>query len=111
MFLTSGRSSGWLGAASNGLDSWHSGHGTPASARGESRVREWVSLCVVRQGRECGCGRCSKGSWGAWAGDMVGVLGMRAHWSMIVHGEGRADRAVPRCREREGSCGGNGSSR
>jgi hypothetical protein len=32
--------------------------------------------------------RCSKGSWGAWAGDVDGDLGVRARWSTVVHGEG-----------------------
>jgi hypothetical protein len=38
--------------------------GSPASASGEGRARERVSLREMRQGRESGCGRCSKGSWG-----------------------------------------------
>jgi hypothetical protein len=39
-FLTLGRSSGWLSAASDGLDGRHSGRGTPASASGEQSTRE-----------------------------------------------------------------------
>jgi hypothetical protein len=27
---------------------------------------------------ESGCGRCSKRSWDAWAGDVAGLLGVRA---------------------------------
>jgi hypothetical protein len=55
--------------ASGGLDG---GHGSPASASGEGRARERASLCEMRQGRESGCARCSKGSWGAWADDVAG---------------------------------------
>jgi hypothetical protein len=58
-------------------------------------------LREMRLGSECGCGRCSKGSWGAWAGDVAEDLRVRAHWSTTVHGEGEIDRAVPRRRERE----------
>jgi hypothetical protein len=32
----------------------------------------------MRQGRESGCGRGSKSSWGEWVGDVVGLLGVRA---------------------------------
>jgi hypothetical protein len=43
------------------------------------------------QGRESGCERGSKGSWGrgwaAWPGFLAYVC-----WSTSVHGEGRADR-------------------
>jgi hypothetical protein len=53
-----------------------------------------------------GCGRCSKGSCGAWAGDVARVLGVRACWSTMIRGEGGADREVPRCREREQAPGG-----
>jgi hypothetical protein len=74
-FLTSGRRSGRLGVASGGLDG---GRRSPASASSEGRAREGVSLCEMRHGRESGCGRCSKESWGAWAGDVVGFLGVRA---------------------------------
>jgi hypothetical protein len=48
----------------------------------------------MRQGSESGCGRCSKGRWGAWAGNVAGVLGMRARWSTAVRGEGGSDRGV-----------------
>jgi hypothetical protein len=57
------------------------------------------------RGRECGCGRCSKRSWGAWAGDVAGDLGVRARvracWSTAGCGEGGADRGVPWRSERE----------
>jgi hypothetical protein len=42
-------------------------------------------------------GRCSKGSWGAWAGDVVGVFGVRARWSTVVcglHGAARGSERV-----------------
>jgi hypothetical protein len=58
----------------------------------------------MRQGSECGCGRCSKGSWGAWVSDVARDLGVRARGSMAVRGEGGADRAVPRL-AREGARG------
>jgi hypothetical protein len=45
---------------------------------------------------------------GAWAGDMVRVLGMRAHWSAVVREEGGADRRVSRRIERERGRGVNG---
>jgi hypothetical protein len=47
-FLTLGQSLGWLGAASDGLDGRHGGNGTPASASGEGRARERVSLNELR---------------------------------------------------------------
>jgi|UPI000842B00C hypothetical protein len=100
--LTSGRSSEWLGAASDGLGGRHGGRRSLASASGESGARERVGLRGMRQGSECGCGRCSKGSWGAWAGDVGGDLGVHARWSTAVRGEGGADRAAPRRRERAG---------
>jgi hypothetical protein len=80
---------------SSELDGRQRGRWTPAKPSGESRARERVSLRETMQGRECGCGRCSKGSWGAWAGDVVRDLGVRACWSTAVSGEGRADRVVP----------------
>jgi hypothetical protein len=54
----------------------------------------------MRQGRESGCGRGSKGSWGTWSGDVAGVLGVRVCGSVVVHGEDGADRTAPWCRER-----------
>jgi hypothetical protein len=64
-------------------------------------------LCEMSQGRECG--RCSKGSWGAWAGNVVGDLDVRARWSTAVCGEGGADRAAPRRSKGERACGGGGA--
>jgi hypothetical protein len=86
---------------SDGLDDRHGGCGTPASTSGERRARERVSLREMRQGSKCGCGRGSKGSWGAWAGNVDGDLDVRARWSTVVHGEGGADRVAPQRRERE----------
>jgi hypothetical protein len=63
------------------------------------RARERVSLREMGQGSECECGRCSKRSWGAWASDMAGDLGVRARvhacWSTTGREEGGVDRAVP----------------
>jgi hypothetical protein len=59
--------------------------------RWRQSVRE-VGVGEMRHGRESGCGRCSKGSWGAWASDVVGVLSVRACWSTAVCEEGKADR-------------------
>jgi hypothetical protein len=48
------------------------------------------------RGSECGFGRCSKRSWGAWASDVAGDLSVRARvracWSTTGRGEGRVDR-------------------
>jgi hypothetical protein len=38
---------------------------------------------------------------GAWAGDVAGVLGVRARWSAAVREEGRADRGTMAQRETE----------
>jgi hypothetical protein len=47
------------------------------------------------RGSECRCERCSKRSWGAWAGDVARDLGVRAQvracWSTVGRGEGRAE--------------------
>jgi hypothetical protein len=93
-------------------------------ARSESRVRERVSLREMRQGSERGCGRCSKGSYGVWEGDVAEDLGVRARWFTVVHGEAeltgrphgaarenrrveetvhRADETGPRGRDRRGA--------
>jgi hypothetical protein len=90
--------------ASGGLDGQQCGRGALAKSSDESRARERVSLREMRQGSECGCGRCSKVSWVAWAGDVAGDLGVRAHWSMAVRREGGTDRAVPRRSEGEWAC-------
>jgi hypothetical protein len=77
-FLTSRWCSGRPGAAPGGLDGRHSGRGCPVASGGRGKARERVSVGEMRQGRENGCGRCSKGSWSVWAGDVTGVLGVRA---------------------------------
>jgi hypothetical protein len=92
------------------LDGRHGERGSLASASGGGRARERVSLREMRQERENGCERCSKGSWGAWAGNMAMVLGVCAHWYTTVRGEGGADREAPRCSEGKRACGGNGSA-
>jgi hypothetical protein len=51
---------------------------------GEGRARERASLRKMGWESECGCGRCSKGRWGAGAGDVAGDLGVRA--CVLVHG-------------------------
>jgi hypothetical protein len=89
----------WRGPG--GLDGRHDRRGTPAKPSGESRARERVSLCEMRQESECGCGQCSKGAGSAWAGDVARDLGMRARWSTTVRWEGGADRTAPQRRERE----------
>jgi hypothetical protein len=56
----------------------------------------------MRQGRESGCGRGSKGCWGTWAGEVAGVLGGRARGSVEARWEDEADRGGPMVqRERE----------
>jgi hypothetical protein len=62
----------------------------------------------MRQGRESGCGRGSKGSWRTWAGDVTEVLGGHVRGSVAVRGEDGADMAAPLLRERERARGTNG---
>jgi hypothetical protein len=54
MCLTSGRSSGRLGAVSGELDGRECGRGSPAASSDEGRARERAKLCEMRQGGECG---------------------------------------------------------
>jgi hypothetical protein len=79
--------------ASGGINDWHGGRRSPARSNGVGRARGKARLCEMRQGSECGCGRCSKMSWGAWAGDVAGDLGVRAQvrvfWSTA--GAGKAE--------------------
>ena len=77
-FFTSGRCSGRLGAAPGALDGRHGGCGSPASSGDGGRARERVSVGEMRKGRESECGWGSKRSWGAWAGDVAGLLGVHA---------------------------------
>jgi hypothetical protein len=56
--------------------------------RREQSAREGELARIEAGERESGCGQCSKGSWGAWAGDVVGVLGVHARWCTTIHGEG-----------------------
>jgi hypothetical protein len=88
-FLTSGRCSGRPDTTLGSLDG---GRGSRSGSSGGSRVREGVG--EMRQGGERGCGWCSKGSWGAWAGDVPGALGVLARWSTAVCREGGAGRGA-----------------
>jgi hypothetical protein len=63
-----------IGTASSGL--WRG-----RAARAE---RERASLRETGRGSECGCVWCSKGSWGAWVGDVTRDLGVRA-CVLLVH--------------------------
>jgi hypothetical protein len=65
------------------------------------------------QGSECGRGRYSKRSWGAWAGDVAGDLVVRARvherWSTV--GAGKAELiGWSHGAARERARGGNGSA-
>jgi hypothetical protein len=55
----------------------------------------------MRQRRESGCGRGSKGRWGTWASYVAGVLGARVRGSAAVRGKDGANRVALRRRERE----------
>jgi hypothetical protein len=105
-FLTSGRRSGRIGAASGALCGRHGGRSSPASSGGDDSTRERAKVGEKKQGRESGCDRGSKGSWGTWAGDVVGFLGVHARGSAVVRGEDEADRLARRHREREVRVGG-----
>jgi hypothetical protein len=112
--LTSGRSSGRLGAVFGELDGRENGHGSPAASGGKGRARERARVCEMRR-------RTSAGHWrGSKKG--VGARG-RASWSrnpatcVSVHapvhgerGEGETDTAGPRRRERKRDARGNGSA-
>jgi hypothetical protein len=52
--LTSGRSSGRLGAVSGELDGRERGRGSPAASGGEGRARERAMRCEMGRGSECG---------------------------------------------------------
>jgi hypothetical protein len=89
---TSGRSSGSLGVASVELDDRGGGRGSPARLDGVGRARAGAGLREMRQGSECGGGRGSKRSWGAWAGVVAedsGDVRECARWSTA--GTGRAE--------------------
>jgi hypothetical protein len=65
--LTSGRSSGRLGAVTDELDGRERGRGSPAAASGVGRARERVKPSEMRQGVCAGHWRSSKkGSWASW---------------------------------------------
>jgi hypothetical protein len=77
------------------LDDRHGWHGSPARLSSLGRAQERASLSEMEWGSECGCGRCSKRSWGAWAGDVAGDLGVRACVSarVLVHDGARERRS------------------
>jgi hypothetical protein len=61
-------------------------------------------------GSECGRGRCSKRSWGAWASDVTRDLGMRARvrarWSTAGAGKAKlTEGSHDAARERAGARG------
>jgi hypothetical protein len=58
--LTSGRSSGRLGAVSGELDGREHGRGSPAAAGGVGRARERARACEMRRGRVRGTGGALK---------------------------------------------------
>jgi hypothetical protein len=58
--LTSGQSSGRLGAVSSELDGRKRGRGSPTASGGEGKARERAVLCEMRRGSECGHWRGSK---------------------------------------------------
>jgi hypothetical protein len=101
--------------ASSELGDRHGGRGSPPRSSGKGKARERARLYELGRGSECGCGRCSKRSWGAWAGDVAGDLDVRARvracWFTAGRGEGGADKGFPRRSERERVREGNGSAR
>jgi hypothetical protein len=62
MCLTSGRSSGRLGAISGELDGRERGRGSPTAAGGVGRARERVKLSEMRRGV------CARHWWGSKKG-------------------------------------------
>jgi hypothetical protein len=64
MCLTSGWSSGWLGAVSDELDGQGGGRRSPARSGGVSRARARARLRELRRGIECGHGQGLKKGWG-----------------------------------------------
>jgi hypothetical protein len=62
---------------SSRLGDRHGGRGSLERPSGEGGARARARLCEMGQGSECGCGRCSKGSWGRgramWTGIMASV--------------------------------------
>jgi hypothetical protein len=87
--------------AYDALDGRHGGCFTPTSTDGSGRVCERASMGEMRQGRESGCGRGSKGSW-ARGQAMWPVFSVCALVRAICK-EGGADRGPHgAAREREG---------
>jgi hypothetical protein len=88
--LTSGRSSGRLGAVSGELDGRERGRGSLAASGSEDRARERAMLCEMRLGSEYGHWRGSKrgvGRVGRRRGrDIRQRAQVRARWSMASAG-------------------------
>jgi hypothetical protein len=112
--LTSGWSSGRLGAVSSELDGREHGRGSLAASGGEGRARERAMLCEMRRGSECGHwqgskkgARCVGGRHGR---EIRRCARVRMRWSTA-----RARRAELTGRvhgaEREKGRAGNGSAR
>jgi hypothetical protein len=104
MCLTSGWSSGWLGAVSDELDGRGGGRGSPARSGGVSRARARVGLREMRRRTECRHGRGLKRSWGMGIAMWPRIPATCASARSLVHdrrGEGGADREGPLRRERE----------
>jgi hypothetical protein len=108
--LTSGRSSGRLGAVSDELDGRERGHGSLAASGGKGRARERAMLCKMRRGSECGHWWGSKRGAGHVGGRCGREIRQRARvrtrWSTA--GAGRAElawRVLGAERERRGTRG------
>jgi hypothetical protein len=100
-----GAKSGSLGVASSELDDRHGERGSPARLSGEDRARERAWMCEMGWGTECGRGRCSKRSWGVWAGDGARDpdehARVRACWSTAGVGKAELTGGPTTQRERE----------
>jgi hypothetical protein len=104
---------GSLGVASGELDDRGGGLGSPARSNGVGRARAGAGLREMRRESECRRRRGSKRSWARGRASWPRIPATCASARALVHGgcgEGRADRGGPRCRERGGASGGNGST-
>ena len=103
--LTSGWSSGRLGAVSSELDGRECRRGSPVASGGEGRARERVRVCEMRRGASAGHWQGSKKGarrvgGASWPRNLATCVS--AH--TLVHGgreEGGSDRVGPRRRERK----------
>jgi hypothetical protein len=87
--LTSGRSSGSLGVASDEREDRHGGRGSLAKLSDVGRARERVGLCEMGRGSECKHGRCSKRSYGRARATWPRIPGMCMSARLLVHGGAR----------------------